>query len=306
MDVEQQSAHYLDLARQMLDEAFGDERQQWIRRIVSELPQIRRVFAWLKEQSDIEQGLELAYYLQELWFEAQYTEEGFRIIQDFLAMGPPQESSVIRAMCLDLAGGLAINLNKLELAHSLKKQAITNFRKLGNQRQLGYALLHYGHLLGHAQGLYHEADRIYSDALDLFISLADLGGIAHATGNLASVKLELGDYATAQEFVNDSLKRYSDLDSQWDLALTLGTAAGVAVAQGRFEDAVLLAAASSAHRERIGITLPDAFKNRFQHIEEQALRSLEEEQRSVLWARGKSMTMVEAINYALGNNNISS
>ena len=90
------------------------------------------------------------------------------------------------------------------------------------------------------------------------------------------------------------------------MALTIGTAAGVAVAQGRFEDAVLLAAASSAHREHIGVTLPDVYTSRFKHIEEDALSSLEEEQRSVLWARGQSMTMVEAINYALGKNNTSS
>jgi tetratricopeptide (TPR) repeat protein len=303
MDFEQQSAHYLDLARQMLDEAFGAERQQWISRIVSELPQIRLVLAWLKDQGEIEQGLELAYYLQELWFEDQYTEEGLGILQAFLAMETPQESFVIRAMCLDLTGGLAINLNKLELAHSLKEQAITIFRKLGNQRQLGYALLHYGHLAGHAQGLYDKADQVYGEALEIFIRLADLGGIAHATANLASVKLELGDAVTAQAFVNDSLKRYSDLNAQWDLALTIGTAAGVAVAQGRFEDAVLLAAASSAHRARMGVTLPDAYKSRFKHIEEAALSSLEEEQRIVLWARGQSMTMVEAIDYALGKNN---
>jgi tetratricopeptide (TPR) repeat protein len=289
----------------MLDEALGDERQQWISRIVSELPQIRRVFAWLKDQSDTDQGLELAYYLQELWFEDQYTDEGFEIIQDFLAMDTPKESSVMRAMCLDLAGGLAINSNKLELAHSLKKQAITIFRKLGNQRQLGYALLHYGHLVGYAQGLYNKADLIYGEALEIFISLADLWGIAHATGNLASVKIELGDYVTAQEFVNESLKRYSQLNSHWDLALTLGNAAGVAAAQGRFKDAILLAA-SSAHRERIGVTLPETFKSRFKQIEVDALSGLEEEQQSVLWARGQSMTMVEAVNYALSNQKTSS
>ncbi len=306
MDLEQQSAHYLDLARQMLDEAFGDERQQWISRMVSELPQIRRVFAGLKAQSDLEKGLELAYYMQELWFEDQYTEEGFSILQDFLDMQPGQESSVMRAMGLDLAGALAINLDKLELAHSLKEQAITIFWKSGNQRQLGYALLHYGHLVGHAQGLYHEAAQIYSEALEVFIGLADAGGIAHATANLASVKLELGDYATAHELINNSIKRYSDLNAPWDVALTIGTAAGVALAQGRFEDAVLLAAASSAHRERIGVTLPAVYKSRFKHIEEAALRSIEQEQRSVLWARGQSMTMVETINYALGNDTTSS
>jgi tetratricopeptide (TPR) repeat protein len=306
MDLEQQSAYYLDLARQMLDEAQGDDRQQWISRIASEFPQIKRVIAWLKDQGDTEQGLELAYYLQELWFEDQYTDEGLEILQDFLAIDPPQESSVMRAMCLDLAGGLAIHANKLELAHSLKKQAITIFRKLGNQRQLGYALLHYGHLVGYAQGLHNKAELSYGEALEIFTSLADAWGIAHASGNLASVKLELGDYATAQELVNESLNRYSELNSDWDLALTLATAAGVAAVQGRFKDAVLLAAASSAHRERIGVTLPNKYKSRFQQIEEDALRGLEEEQRSVLWARGRSMKMVEAVNYALSNQKTSS
>ena len=306
MDVEQQSTQYLDLARQMLDEAFGDDREQWMSRLVSELPQIRRVFAWLKEHGDTEQGLELAYCLQEIWFEDQFTDEGFGIIQDFLAMDSPGESSVMRAMCLDLAGGLAINLNKLELAHSLKERAITIFRESGNQRRLGYALLHYGHLVGYAQGFYNKADLLYREALEIFVSLADVEGIAHATGNLASVKLELGDFATAQEFVNDSLKRYSRLDFHWDVALTLGTAAGVAMSRGRFEDAVLLAAASSAHRERIGVTLPGAFESRFKQIEEGALRGLEEEQRSVLWTRGQSMTIDEAVKYALGNETASS
>jgi tetratricopeptide (TPR) repeat protein len=306
MEIEQQPGHYLNLARQMLDEAFGEGRQHWISRMVSELPQIRRVFAWLKEQNDLERGLELAYYLQEIWFEDLYTEEGLSILQDFLVMEPSQESSLIRAMCLDLAGGLAINLDQLELAHSLKQQAITLFRTLGQQRQLGYALLHYGHLFGYAQGLYQKADPLYSEALAIFIRLGDLGGIAHATGNLASVKLELGDYTLAQEFVNDSLKRYSDLNAEWDVALTLGKAAGVALAQGRLEDAVLLAAASSAHRERIGVTLPTTYKSRYENIEEKALASVAEEQRSLLWTRGQSMTISEAVAFALGNQDTSS
>ena len=92
MNLEQQSAHYLDLARQMLDEAFGDDRQQWMSRMASELPQIRRVFAWLKDQGDPEQGLELAYYLQELWFEDQYAGEGFEILQDLATLAGSGES----------------------------------------------------------------------------------------------------------------------------------------------------------------------------------------------------------------------
>lgn len=80
MNYEQLTSDYLELAQQMLDEAFGENRRQWIQRIEAELPQIRRVFAWLKEQGDVQRGLKLAYFLQELWFEDQYSEEGLATI----------------------------------------------------------------------------------------------------------------------------------------------------------------------------------------------------------------------------------
>jgi len=116
----------------------------------------------------------------------------------------------------------------------------------------------------------------------------------------------LGDYANAQTLVEDSLQRYLELNSQWDLALTLGNAAAVAVAQDRLEDATLLAAASATHRQRIGITLPITYEARFKQIEQNALKGLPDGQRLVLWTRGQSMTMVEAVNYALGNQKTSS
>lgn len=299
MNYEHLTTHYLRLAEQMLDEAFGVNRRQWIRRIEAELPQIRRVFAWLKEQGDVERGLKLAYFLQELWFEDQYTEEGLATIQDFLAMADAGEPSSLRAISLDLAGAFALGLNKLELAHSLKAEAIAILRQLDNQSQLGYALLHQGHLVGYAQGDYEKAETIYREALRIFRDLADREGIAHATGNLASVMLELGDYSTAQTLVNDTLRRYSEHGSQWDLALTIGSAAAVAAAQGHFERAARLAASSAAHRERIGVSLPDVYKNRFKRVEEVALNGLDEEQRSAAWAAGQAMTLAEAVDYAL-------
>lgn len=52
MNYEQATTHYLLFAGQMLDEVYGENRRQWIVRAEEELPQIRRVFAWLKEQRD--------------------------------------------------------------------------------------------------------------------------------------------------------------------------------------------------------------------------------------------------------------
>lgn len=302
MAYEELTTHYLELAEQMLDEAFGENRAQWIQRIKAELPKIRTVFVWLKEQRDANQGLRLAYLLQELWFEEQYTEEGLEHIQDFLAMGNVDEPSILQARALDLAGGFSLSLNDFELARSLKSRAVLIFRQLDSPSQLGYALLHLGHLVGYAEGNYEEAKTIYQEALEIFENLADQAGIAHAIANLASVALELRDYATAQTLVKDSLGRYSELDFQWDLALTIGIAAGVAAAQGQFDRAVRLAAASAAHRERIGVSLPDKFKSRFERIEAAALNGLNEEHHSRVWAAGQEMTLAKAVDYALRNN----
>jgi predicted ATPase len=114
MDYEVQTKHYLELAEQMLNEAFGEGRRLWIHRVEAELPQIRRIFAWLKEQGDVERGLRLAYLLQEIWFEDQYTKEGLRIIQEFLSMADVNEPSSLQAISLDLAGALALGLNNFE------------------------------------------------------------------------------------------------------------------------------------------------------------------------------------------------
>jgi len=75
------------------------------------------------------------------------------------------------------------------------------------------------------------------------------------------------------------------------LALTLGIAAGVAAALGQFDRAVQLAAASAAHRDRIGVSLPDAFKDRFKSIEEAASKGLNEEQYATAWNSGQAMTL---------------
>lgn len=69
--------------------------------------------------------------------------------------------------------------------------------------------------------------------------------------------------------------------------------------QQRRVSAVRLAAASATHRGRIGVSLPDKFKSRFQRIEEAALNGLHEEQHSVVWAAGQAMTLADAVDYAL-------
>ena len=97
MDYEQLTTHYFELASQMLDEAFGENRLQWIEKMEGELPKIRGVFQWLDEQNDGLRGLHLAYLLQELWFEERFMAEGLNLIQQFLQFPENSKPSSARA-----------------------------------------------------------------------------------------------------------------------------------------------------------------------------------------------------------------
>ena len=299
MDYEQITTHYINLAAQLLDEALGENRQQWIEQMTEELPQIRQVLAWLEEQENGRQGLQLVYLLQELWFEENYMEEGLTLIQRFLQFPENLALSMARAKSLDLAGAFASGLGNLTLARSLKEEAIAIFRQLGNQGELGYALLHNGHLVGLAQGDFLEAKATYREALDILKALDDEAGSAHATANLARVMLELGDTSTAQTLVHDGLKRYTELNLEWDLALTLGIAAGIAAAQGDFDRALQLAGASATHRERIGISQMPADQAWFNRVEREARSGLPPREADKIWKEGKTMTLAAAVAFAL-------
>ena len=118
MNYEQLTAHYLERAKEMLDEAFGDDRARWMQWAEAELPQIRRVLAWLRKEGDVTRGLTLTYLLQELWFEEQHTEEGLSLIQAFLAVEGAGEDPSLQAQSLDLAGAFALSLGRFERARS--------------------------------------------------------------------------------------------------------------------------------------------------------------------------------------------
>jgi hypothetical protein len=136
--------------------------------------------------------------------------------------------------------------------------------------------------------------------------LGDQRWIAFAIGNLSSVALELGDYVTADRLVKESLQRYRDLGFEWELALTIGNAAGVAAGLGQPERSIRLAGASAAHRERIGVSLPPVFKARFERMIASARQALAESAQTRVWEEGQTMTLEQATEYALNNSSVSS
>ena len=293
-------AFYSVLAEHVLQNAFGPERASWLHRLEREHMNLRAILSWLVEHGEAEQGLRLAYLLQELWFEERHTHEGRQWLAGLLALPQAAAPTPLRAQALDLAGALALNDGDYATARSLKEEGLTIIQQLGDPARLGYALLHLGHVVGYAQGDYPAARALYQEGLQILRGAGHEEGTAHALANLARVALEVGDYQTADPLASESLRMYRRSGTSWDLAQSLLTAAGIAAGRGMTERAVRLAGASAAQREALGVSQSPAFRERDERMLERAWMALHDEHlRSVVWQEGQAMSLTQAVAYAL-------
>jgi tetratricopeptide (TPR) repeat protein len=292
-------AFYTTLAEQMLDQAFGPQRSTWMQRLEQEHANIGAILNWVVAQGHAEHGLQLAYLLQELWFEEDYTSEGRSWFTSLLALPQAAARTSLRAQALDLAGALALNQGDYAIARALKQEGLAIFRELGDQVRVGYALLHLGHLVGYAQENFSAARKLYQEGLDILRGAFHVEGTAHALANLANVAILTSDYASAGPLVQESLQIYRELGSAYDMALSVERAAGIAAGTDHPERALRLAGASATHLTALGVSRPRIFQERSERMIEQARRALNESVQNALLAEGQVLSLEQAVAYAL-------
>ena len=196
-------------------------------------------------------------------------------------------------------GALALNQGDYTAARALKEQGLAILRAGSDTARLGSALLHLGHLIGFAQGDLPAARELYREALGLFRGLSQAECTADALANLGSVAILMGDYAGASPLVAESLQIYRTLGYPYDMALSLGRAAGIAAGTGQPERALRLAGASAAHCASIGVSQPPLFHERSKRMIASAREALSEAAQAACWAEGQALLLEQAAVYAL-------
>jgi non-specific serine/threonine protein kinase len=290
---------YSALAEEVIQHAFGPERSTWIARLEREHSNVQAVLAWLIEQGRTEQGLRLAFRLQELWFEEHHTREARELFAKLLSMPQTTVPDRLRVDAFDLAGAFALADRDYVAARALKEQGLTLVRELGDEPRLGYLLLHIGHLVGYSQGDFGAARAIYQEGLEIFKRLGHTEGAAHAQANLARIALELGDFQAARSFVVDSLRSYRQSGTDWDQTQSLLTAAATAAGLALAEDAVRLAGACAAHQEALGVSQPPDFRERDGRALDRARNALAGDARDTAWSEGRALPLGQAVEYAI-------
>ena len=235
-------------------------------------------------------------------------------------------------------GTLAAQRGNTADAQKMWNESLIICRQLGDDRSISALLSNLG-ILARWKGDYESARRLYEESLEIRRELGDRWGIAVSLANLGYLALHLGDletarhrldetvninrevgdrrnlanslnelanvnraeenYPAAEELYRESLLIYQDLGDLRALAYLLEDFGSMAVVMGDGARAMQLYGAAFALRERIGAPLPEADQEKLEIYLNQARQALSEDDQSVAYKLGVSLSLERAVQLAL-------
>ena len=235
--------HYLALA----EEAEPNTRwfsAEWVGRLEKEHDNFRAALDHVDASGEVERSLRIAGALSDFWIYGGHVGEGRRRVGSALAKDA--RPTAARAKALNGAADLAYGSGDSALARSFAENALTLHRQLGNAWGEARTL----NLLGVAfieEGDFERAQQAVEESVRLFRLIGDEPFRVGATRTLGFVYYSRGDLERARGVHEANLRDVQALYAmEHDLGLketeagTLSSLAGIALDQGRVEDALAL------------------------------------------------------------------
>ncbi len=327
---------FLGLAERAEGELQGTQQREWLERLEKEQDNFRAALSYGLEREP-EKALKLAAALWRFWDIHSNFTEGRSWLERALEKGMSAPAPV-RAKALNRAGVMAWRQGDHAAAQALLEESLTLFRELGDQRGIANVLNYSGNIawaqgdlerakalheeslairralgdqggiasslgnLGNiawAQGDYERAKVLYEECLALFRELGNQWGVANVLNNLGVVVRAQGDYGRARVLLEESLMLFRELGSQWGIANALEELAKLAGVKGQRERAVRLLGAAESLREAIGAPMYLPERSEYEQIVTELRFALGDEAFAVAWEEGRTMTLEQAIAYAL-------
>lgn len=195
-------------------------------------------------------------------------------------------------------GNVALNEGRYEEARELHEQSLEMRRSLGDTGRIASSLLHLGEVARCRQD-YDEAYARYSESLKLYRQIGAKDGVASSYHNLGHVYYRRGDYDHAAEVFKKGLLLFRELGDKLSIVECVAGLAAVALGTGQPERAARLFGASEAALNAIGTTLDPADQMEYEHNVRLTRSKLPPQAFSENWARGRTMTLDQAIDHAL-------
>lgn len=268
------------LAQRLLEEALA------IARISSDKRAIAFALLWLGWTAHRHRGDETA---------RAFTEECLAIYQDL-------QDQWGMAMTFYHLGGVAASEAHYAEAEEEYMKSLANFQELGDKFRMGYALNGLGEL-ARLLGDYEQAGKFYEEHIGILREHRSPVALVIPLVNLAWVSLRRGGYGEANALFEESLKLSNEYGNKTAMVDCLAGFAGLLGMTGKPEHAARLFGAVEALLESIGMArrMDPSDQKEVDYYVAAIRAQLDEASIAKAWAEGRTMTLEQAISYALDN-----
>ncbi len=332
------ASFYLGLAEEAEPKINTAERGAWLKRLESNQDNLRAALTTAAETGEAETALRLAGALFWFWFRRGYWNEGRGWSQRALDLPDATKRTKARAKALFADGVLAWaqgdhgaararleesvaiwreNEDKCGLAHalqflametlaqsenatarSLAEESVAIFRKENDRFGLASSLVSLG-VAAQAREDYALSQSCLEESVTIFRDMGDNWGIALPLRNLGALAIRQGDYDRAVARLKESLVALRELREKWFISRSLETLAEAFALGGDGLRAARLFGAAETLRETIGASVLAFYRADYERGLAALRVRLDEETLAAEWAKGRAMTLEEALEYAM-------
>jgi predicted ATPase len=222
---------FLGLAEQIEPRLRTGEREAGLKLLEADHDNLRAALAWSQTADERETGLRLAGALWWFWYLGGHWSEGRGWLEGMLARTEAGSPAAIRAKALLGAGVLASGQGDGAVALPRLRESAAQFREVGEQRGLAYALAFLGMVMpwhGDAMG----ARAVLEESVALFRETGEKWGLALALGNRGDALMILGEDEDARSQSEESVALFRELGDKWGLAVALNNLGSMALRRG--------------------------------------------------------------------------
>jgi tetratricopeptide (TPR) repeat protein len=220
------------------------------------------------------------------------------LLDEALTIWREREDPRGTARALISLGWAALRSGHYDLANSRLEEALDLSRALGDTRSIGFELSGLGEV-ALRQGDYGRAARLVEQSLELRRQLGNKWGVGVSLGTLGWIALREGDWNRAVVRLGESLEVRQAIGDKGGCAWCLERLAEVALAQGQSEKAVRLFGGAAALRDSIGSVVDPADRPEYEERLASLRAQFGEERFEAMWAEGRTLTLDQAVAYAL-------
>ena len=229
-------------------------------------------------------------------------DEAVASMQEALELAESLNDKHISAGVLGAASFVELYVNKdYAKSDALREEASELFREYGSRWSYGIMAYGFGNMLT-LQKQFGKAREKYQIAMQIMQEIKSSRNIIMIKSDLAHILRQEGNYIEAIPAYHETIKAWQRMGHRSAVAHQLECLAFIAKAIERPDKAARLLGAAEALRQKINMDMTPPEREEYEKEIADLKANIDEKEFASLWVEGRSMTMEQAIAFALEEN----